>query len=174
MSKKIVIDGKEYLRKNLTKLLVASGKAVTISDKEAVAYDSGIVIISMNDGSKMVTSTNSAENTRVIVFYEGNDVREHEILFGDDDLDVNWRDMYVYFFDDEGAYLLLANRDLLNVHGAYFESVGMNHRLYLRQKALNIAALFGTDIVNKIQNMDLSMAKDFSLLEVAASGWTQH
>lgn len=167
MGRKIQIFGKDYSRKKLTQFALRQGSALAVAQKELIGFDSGVIAVQMQDG--MVRVCNSADEECAnmwVIFYEGNSISEQEIIFSDEYISRNWKNLYIYFFDDEGGYLLFANREMMTFVGVYLESVGKNGLAFLAQKAVNLSALLDEKLANKIANEILNSTDNFSLLEV--------
>ena len=117
MKKRIVVGGKEYEGKRANWLGIKSGRAVFGKVREFTAYDYGIIVLSTADEKFKVFSTVS-EGDDVSFFFYDMDGNGDEIHFADKNLDEKWQKLFVYFWEEDGEFLLYADRNVLASGGA--------------------------------------------------------
>ena len=76
------------------------------------------------------------------------------VLFHDEELEEQWDQLFVYFFDNEGALLLCADKYYVSSLGPIFNVVPASGWLALRQQALNIAAIFDDKVFAEIEKLE--------------------
>lgn len=146
-------NGKKYLKKNLCEIGITQRGCVFKKHKEMSAYDYGMVVIRMEDGVYKCFATDNIEYAFNMMFYD-TDGPEDELLFVDESIERGWNAVFVYMFDEHGAFLLYATRGARQVTGArarYGDEI-----LYpsIRREAIVVASLFQVRLVDRLLSME--------------------
>lgn len=141
------------MKRNLCEIGIAQGKCAFRKHKEMSVYDSGIVVIRMQDGAYKRFATDDIEYAFNMMFYD-TDGPEDELLFADESIERGWNAVFVYMFDEQGAFLLYVTREVRQVTGA--RARYGNEVLYpsIRREAIVVASLFQVRLVDKLLSME--------------------
>ena len=154
MSRKININGKQYLKKHIFQIGFAHGNCLLRQHKEVYLFDCGMVIIKMAEGVYKRITTDNVDGIFNMVFYDTCGPND-EILFADESIE-GWNAVFVYMFNEYEAFLLYATKESLSNVGARAQFVGEASYSSIRNEAFTLASLFQTGLVDKL----LSIEKD--------------
>lgn len=153
-------------------LSLQTGRCAYLRKREAVAFCGGVVGIRCRDHSLKLRSTRIPETPTTNLLFCRSDRKL--VLFQDMDLEEQWDQVFAYFFDNEGALLLCADKYYVGALGPIFNVVPASGWLALRQQALNIAAIFDDKVFGEIENLEEHLnhpSTDVDLLVERLGGW---
>ena len=140
--------------KFLFKLLLAEDRAGYVRKKDMVIYEYGILAVkTQNREIKYWDTSKSGEETKKWMFYD-EPGEKNSIDFEDNWLNENWHQMYAYFFDADGVFLMYADRSLMDQAGIKYDiasSVRKNVAEEIRQEALLVARFIGIEVSEKVK-----------------------
>lgn len=149
---------------------VYPGRAVLNRKKDARFYDSGIIVLAMNDENHMIFSTAETDVSFSFFFYDL-DGKGDEIHFGDEETELNWQKVFLYFWDEDDKFLLYADKNLLAAGGCR-ACIG-NETPSIRIEALTVASFLHAELLKKIYELE-DVAKNRqdtdTLEEMSANG----
>ena len=166
MSKVIEIKGKEYRRKYVSQIVVNKRCGVLVRNKELFAFNDGLIYVRLSNGTNQKFYVGRNENNNIgMMFYDCGVNKEQSICFSDEVIDRNWSTVFVYLFDEEeGAYMLFAERSTMNAIGALYKAEA-GCALAVKQMALNIASLIDSALLYEILDMEqMSEEREMSLI----------
>lgn len=139
-------------------------ECVLLRKREAVFFCNGV--ISIRDGNKSVKifSTRDPSVPVIELLYCKDDKKT--VMFSDENIDENWEQVVAYFFDDEGALFLCAEKYCVSTLGAIFNVVPASEWPTLRQQALNIAAIFDDKLFDEIYALEKCYNSESSDLDM--------
>lgn len=164
MKKRVIICGKEYQRKRANWLGIKSGRALFRKVREATIYDNGIILLDTVDENPKFFST-ASEGDDLTFFFHDMDGQGDEIHFEDRSLDEKWQKLFLYFWDEDGEFLLYADKDVL-VSGGARAVVGKGlHNIW--NEALTVASFLQVGLAEKILRIEARAAsqEDTIMLE---------
>ena len=127
-------------------------------------FGGGVIGIRCKNGSVKQFSTRMSGTPIVDLLYCRDDRKS--LVFFDTDIEEAWEQVFVYFFDDEGALLLCADKFCVPTLGALFNIVGAEDWPTLRQQALNIAVLFDEKLFNEILEVDKNLTNELDDIDI--------
>ena len=163
---KININGRTYNCGRLFGMCVHEKVAGFVKKKEKVIFNRGIIAIWYRDASPRFFMT--GQKVPMKLYYYTPDDGEEEILFVELKEQREWDKVYVFMYDEDGALLLVANRELLSSTGAYCEISNSANMEELKKCAWNIAALYGVELFYRVRDLDnMKESQEETLLEVS-------
>lgn len=158
--KKILINNRKIPAKYVYKIFCRQGKAAYVKHKEAVVFDYGVILIKNKAGKiyqisteeEVSTAEEAAIRSDFYVYIKENE--ENEIFCTNARVEAFWQQICIYFFDDEGAFYLFADRDCMPSFGVAYESVTEYKKDDCRTKAVNAMALIEKESYQKILDME--------------------
>ena len=168
MAKKLTQLGDHvFFKKRLSQLALRPGICGFLKHKESVRFSGGIVGIRLHDGSLSVCSTFD-DNVSFSLFYGPiSSVSQYEktdqcgIYIENPELENSWKQLFIYFFDEDGCFLFYADRDHLREFGPRISSCSANNSMALKAEALNVAAIFSTDLLDKISCIEKAIDSNY-------------
>lgn len=165
MGRKILINGIEYPCKKISKIVVNSEKAVLLRDKEMFVFNQGLIVLETNTGTVEKYYAGRKKSKFGVLLYDPGVNKEQRLFLSEESYNKNWKRVFVYLFDEDGAYLLFAERSVMNAIGVLYDSGYMESIPRISQCALNIASLINTSLVKEIMDMEVISADEVSLIE---------
>ena len=133
-------------------LSLQQGRCAYIRKREGACFCGGVIGIRCKDSSLKLRSTRIPDTPTTNLLFCRDDRKI--VLFQDEDLEEQWDQLFVYFFDDEGALLLCADKFYVSSLGPIFNVVSASDWLALRHQALNIAAIFDAKVLAEIEKLE--------------------
>lgn len=127
-------------------------------------FGCGVIGIRYKDGSIKQFSTRIPGTPIVDLLYCRDDRKS--LVFFDADIEDAWEQVFVYFFDDDGALLLCADKFCVPTLGALFNIVGPADWHILRLQALNIAAIFDEKIFYEIFEIEKNITDEPVVIDI--------
>lgn len=152
MNKIIQLGSKKLPSKKTVFFSLQEGRCAYLRKKEGVCFSGGVIGVRYKKGGLKMFSTRTLEGPPVNLLYCKDDSKT--VAFQDMGLEEEWEQALVYFFDGEGALLLVADKYCVESLGPIFNVVPSSGWLALRQQALNIAVIFDEKVFNEIQNLE--------------------
>lgn len=165
MSKTVFIQGKEYPRKRLARVVLGSGKAALIKHKDMALFSHGIAVLKLEGGRTERFQVGQTDEQLDVFFYDTAIENEQIIIFSDEQRNKRWKSIFIYLFDDEGVFLIFASRELMNLIGMLCESGSTVYVSEIRQRALNLATLVMPELAEDILEQE-KLGDNISLIEV--------
>lgn len=146
-----------------------SGRCFYLKKREAICFCKGIIAIRCRDGSLKLFSTRIPETPITnLLFCRGD---RKKVFFQDVALDDQWKQVFVYFFDDEGALFLCAGKYYIDFYGPIFNVVPSSGYFALRQQVLNIAAIFDEKVLEEIERLEEHFGAPSTDVDLLDEGW---
>lgn len=155
MKKSIIINGKEYQGKRANWLGIKSGRALFQKVREATTYDNGIIVLDTAYENPKFFSTVGEGDDFSFFFYDM-DGQGDEIHFADGSLEGKWQKLFLYFWEDDGEFLLYADKNVLASGGAR-AVVGKGWQ-NIWNEALTVASFLQVGLVDKILRIEAGTA----------------
>lgn len=152
MSKSIQVKGKELPSKKTFIFSLKEGRCAYLRKRECVCFCGGVIGIRCKDKSLKMFSTRIPGTPEINLLLCRDDRKT--VVFQDMEIEEQWDQVFMYFFDDEGALLLCADKYYVSTLGPIFNVVPATGWLTLRQQALNIAAIFDEKLFGEIENLE--------------------
>lgn len=169
--KKIYIGEKEYAAKRVIGFSVNEKGGFMIRRKSKVMYSEGLAVVFDGNGFKSYFYIGEKTEREFQMLYYVPDNACEEIVLLEDSLQDNWDKVFLFFFDDEGAVFLNADRKLIPKYGARCVSVGEEDFEETLKEALYAAKCMDTKAFDWIElRLNSSSAQsDRSFLEAKKS-----
>lgn len=153
-NKNMTIEKKKM--KFLFKLLLKEDLAGYIRKKDMVIYEYGILAVKTQN--REIRCWNTSEMKGEIkkwIFYD--EPGEQNIIeFEDNWINENWNQMYAFFFDADGVFVMYADRSLMDQVGIKYDiasSVRKNVTDEIRQEALLVARFMGIEVSEQVRTL---------------------
>lgn len=152
--KKILIGSQEYAVKRLTKIEVAPFGAALIKHKEKVLYRNAFAKVWYADRAcEFCTSGRNDESRLSLFYYDFYDERA-EILFPEEGNLNEWKKLFIYLFDEHGAFLLYTCKKLERYVAPRCRWVSESGIAGLREEMLNVLGMIDEKLLDRILNLE--------------------
>lgn len=152
--KKILIRNQEYAVKKLTRIVIAPFGAALMKHKEKVLYRNAFAIVWCTDYTyESYTSGRKDENQFSLFYYDSDDGRA-EILFPEEGNLKEWKKLFIYLFDEHGAFLLYTCKKLERYVVPRCRWVSESGITGLREEMLNTLGMIDDRLLDRILDME--------------------
>lgn len=168
--KKILIGNQEYAAKRLTRIVVAPFGAALVKHKEKLLYRNGFAMVWYTDHVCEFYTGGRKDGSQFSLFYYDPDDGRVEILFPEEGNLREWKKLFIYLFDEHGAFLLYTCKKLERYVAPRCRLVSEAGITGLREEMLNTLGMIDDKLPDRILDMERLQNDDNEeglLLEVA-------
>lgn len=157
--KKYQIGNQEYAVKKLTRIVAAPFGGALVKHKEKVLYRNAFAIVWHTDGTcEFYTSGRKGENQLSLFYYDIDGTRA-EILFPEENSN-EWKKLFVYLFDEHGAFLLYTCKRLMRYVTPRCRWVSESGITELRDEMLNTLGMIDDRLPDRILDIECLQGDD--------------
>lgn len=152
--KKILIGNREYAVKKLTRIVIAPFGAALVKHKEKVLYRNGFAIVWYTDRTCEFYISGQKDGGQLSLFYYEPDDGRAEILFPEEGNLKEWKKLFIYLFDEHGAFLLYTCKKLEGYVVPRCRWVSGSGIAGLREEMLNTLGMIDDRLPDRILDME--------------------
>lgn len=152
--KKILIGNQEYAVKRLTRILITPFGGALVKHKEKVLYRNAFAIVWYTDGACEFYTNGCKGGRQLSLFYYDLDGTRAEILFSEEGKLNEWKRLFIYLFDEHGAFLLYTCEKLMGHVAPRCRWVSESGVAELREEMLNTLGMIDDKLPDRILNIE--------------------
>jgi hypothetical protein len=158
--KKILIGNQEYAVKRLLRIVVAPFGAALVKHNEKLLYRNGFAIVGCADRVYEFCTGGRKDGSRLSLFYYDSDDGRAEMLFPEEDNLKEWQKLFIYLFDEHGAFLLYTCKKLGRYVVPRCRMVNESGITELREEMLNTLGMIDDRLPVRILDMERFQSDD--------------
>ena len=152
--KKILIGNQEYAVKRLTRIVVAPFGSALVKHKEKVLYRNDFAIVWQTDRICEFYTSGRKDGSQLSLFHYDFDDGRAEILFPEESNLQEWEKLFIYLFDEHGAFLLYTCKKLERYVVPRCRLVSESGITSLREEMLNTLGMIDDRLPDRILDME--------------------
>lgn len=152
--KKILIGNQEYAVKRLTRIVVAPFGAALVKHNEKLLYRNGFARVWCADCVDEFYTGGQKDGRRLSLFYYDPKDGRAEILFPEEGNLKEWQKLFIYLFDEHGAFLLYTSKKLERYVVPRCRWVSESVMAGLREEMLNMLGMIDDRLLERILDME--------------------
>lgn len=148
------MECKKFKKKHICKIILGDKKALNIIHKEAYLFGQGVVYIGTENGTVHIFSTRKLRDMCWDFQFYLKQGEENVIsLAGEEKYLCEWKQVFIFLFDEDGAFLSYTSKECLDKVGMRKLSTGKSGLAEAWSEAINISSFLSPILFEEVKNL---------------------